>query len=239
MKLVHNNKAVPFYLEKEAYEGVRKIAEKVREDFCSVTGIMPEQTEYREGEALQGVFVATLGHSPLLKTLEKEGLLVTSDLAGRYEVYRMAIVERDGKELLVIAGSDKRGTIYGLFALSKAIGVSPWHYWADVVPAHRDEIEISPSRLVTSKEPSVKYRGFFINDEFPSFGNWTIEKFGGIMTQDACTCLSYPELMGLKTMACNSTKVSFYTPGSNGLNIWCGETAKCIDAAVTGYWAED
>lgn len=183
MKLVHNNKAVPFYLEKEAYEGVKKIAEKVREDFRIVTGIMPEQMEYREGEALQGVFVATLGHSPLLKTLEKEGLLVTSDLAGRYEVYRMAIVERDGKELLVIAGSDKRGTIYGLFALSKAIGVSPWHYWADVVPAHRDEIEISPSRLVTSKEPSVKYRGFFINDEFPSFGNWTIEKFGGFTAE--------------------------------------------------------
>jgi len=65
-----------------------------------------------------------------------------------------------------------------------------------------------------------------------------IQKFGGILTQDACTCLSYPELIGLKTMACNSTKVSFYTPGSNGLNIWCGDTDQCIETAVTGYWQE-
>ncbi len=183
MRLVHNEKAVPFYLEEEAYEGVCRIAGKVCEDFRNVTGILPEIKEIKEGEALNGVLVATLGHSPLLEKLEEEGLLVTSDLAGRYEVYRMAQVNRDERELLVIAGSDKRGTIYGLFALSKAIGVSPWHYWADAVPVHKDGIETRPSWFVTSKEPSVKYRGFFINDEFPSFGNWTIEKFGGFTAE--------------------------------------------------------
>ena len=66
----------------------------------------------------------------------------------------------------MIAGSDKRGTIYGLFELSKKIGVSPWHYMADVTPVHKEEIEIESSLHITSKEPSVKYRGFFINDEF-------------------------------------------------------------------------
>jgi predicted aconitase len=66
-----------------------------------------------------------------------------------------------------------------------------------------------------------------------------IEKAGAVLTQDACTCLSYPELIGKKTMACNSTKVSFYTPGSNGMDIWCGETDKCIEAALTGYFPEN
>ena len=66
-----------------------------------------------------------------------------------------------------------------------------------------------------------------------------IEKAGGILTQDACTCLSYPELAGYKTMACNSTKVSFYTPGSNGLNILCGSTDMCIEAALTGTFPEE
>ena len=65
-----------------------------------------------------------------------------------------------------------------------------------------------------------------------------IEKAGGVITQDACTCLSYPELAGYKSMACNSAKVSFYTPGSNGINIRCGDLDQCIEAAVTGYFPE-
>ena len=66
----------------------------------------------------------------------------------------------------------------------------------------------------------------------------TIERFGAVMTQDACTCLSYPELAGYKTMAANSAKVCFYTPGSNGMDVWCGSTDKCIETAITGHWAE-
>lgn len=65
-----------------------------------------------------------------------------------------------------------------------------------------------------------------------------IEKAGGIMLQDVCTCLSYPELLGHKTMVCNSAKLSFYTPGSNGMDIWCADTEKCIEAALTGYFDE-
>ena len=66
----------------------------------------------------------------------------------------------------------------------------------------------------------------------------TIEKFGGILTQDCCTNLSYPELIGVKTMASNTAKVAFYTHGSNGINIWCGSTEKCVQAAIDGYWSE-
>lgn len=183
MKLVYGNKALPFYIEKEAYEGVRRIAEKVCEDIRNVGGISPEIKTCQNLSEIEGVLVATCGHSPLLESLEKEGLFRASDIKHLREVYRLQIIRIAEKEILLIAGSDKRGTIYGLFELSKKIGVSPWHYMADVTPVHKEEIEIESSLHITSKEPSVKYRGFFINDEFPSFGNWCIEKFGGFTAE--------------------------------------------------------
>lgn len=83
------------------------------------------------------------------------------------------------EELLLICGSDKRGTIYGMFALSEYIGVSPLCFWGDVEPAPNPEAEIGDDIQTLSKEPSVRYRGFFINDEWPCFGNWTSDHFGG------------------------------------------------------------
>jgi hypothetical protein len=79
---------------------------------------------------------------------------------------------------LVIAGSDKRGTIYGIYDLSEQIGVSPWYWWADVPVAHKDAIFVRPGKYVQG-EPAVKYRGIFLNDEAPSLSGWTKEKYGG------------------------------------------------------------
>ena len=83
------------------------------------------------------------------------------------------------KPALIIAGSDKRGTIYGLFHLSELMGVSPLVDWAGVLPAHKDVVKLTEKDNFVSKEPSVKYRGFFINDEWPAFGNWTMHNYGG------------------------------------------------------------
>ena len=83
------------------------------------------------------------------------------------------------KQALVIAGSDKRGTIYGIYELSEQLGVSPWYWWADVPPKKRKAAYVIPGRYA-SGEPVVKYRGIFINDEEPCFGPWAREKFGGI-----------------------------------------------------------
>ncbi|MCM1127009.1 MAG: glycosyl hydrolase 115 family protein [Lachnospiraceae bacterium] len=87
------------------------------------------------------------------------------------------------KEALVICGSDKRGTIYGIFSLSEYIGVSPLCYWGDAEPVQRTEILVGEDFEKVSKEPSVKYRGFFINDEWPCFGNWTFSHFGGFTSE--------------------------------------------------------
>lgn len=79
----------------------------------------------------------------------------------------------------MIAGSDKRGTIYGLFHLSELLGVSPLVDWSGVKPKQRETFSLSKDFTYISKEPSVRYRGFFINDEWPAFGNWTMKNFGG------------------------------------------------------------
>lgn len=81
--------------------------------------------------------------------------------------------------MLLICGSDKRGTIYGMFALSEYIGVSPFSFWGDAEPARLERVILHQDIETVSKEPSVKYRGFFINDEWPCFGNWVTEHFGG------------------------------------------------------------
>ena len=82
------------------------------------------------------------------------------------------------RRALVIAGSDKRGTIFGIYDLSEQIGVSPWVWWADVRVTHRDALYVEAGRWV-QPEPAVKYRGIFLNDEAPSLTNWVNEKFGG------------------------------------------------------------
>ena len=145
------------------------------------------------------IIVGTIGHSEILEKLEETGRLDLSSLRGKREVYSITVTDdivsngadgiglksRDKAEsentgTVIIAGSDKRGTIYGLFKLSEMMGVSPLVNWNHVWPQKKDGVDIDCSRSMVSKEPSVKYRGFFINDEWPAFGTWAKEHFGGI-----------------------------------------------------------
>ncbi len=145
------------------------------------------------------IIVGTIGHSEILEKLEETGRLDLSSLRGKREVYSITVTDdivsngadgiglksRDKAEsentgTVIIAGSDKRGTIYGLFKLSEMMGVSPLVNWNHVWPQKKESVDIDCSRSMVSKEPSVKYRGFFINDEWPAFGTWAKEHFGGI-----------------------------------------------------------
>ena len=164
------------YIEPEAYEGVRRIGPKVAKDIEAVAGICPEVTAHWGGG--QAIVCATLGKSPLAEKLLDQGIL--SDLTGKREVYQIALTEIDGAPSLVICGSDKRGTIYGMFALSEYIGVTPLCFFGDVSPVRRDTVTIARNIETISKEPSVKYRGFFINDEWPCFGTWATKHFGDV-----------------------------------------------------------
>ena len=123
----------------------------------------------------------------ILTKLEKTGLADLSDVIGKREVFCHKVIGKLPEELLLtkseaallIAGSDKRGVIYGLFRLSEMLGVSPFIDWLDVQPEKKTAFSLSGKYEYTSKEPSVRFRGFFINDEWPAFGNWCNKRFGG------------------------------------------------------------
>jgi hypothetical protein len=179
-----------FYEEKEAYSGVQKIADKVRKDIELVTGSKPtfwdESDIGKKGRDIHLVIYGTVDHSPVLDQLQQKGLIDLEGIRGKREVFKLHLVEAPFNGIasaLIIAGSDKRGTIYGLFRLSELIGVSPLVNWSGVLPAKRIEVVLDDFCHITSKEPSIKYRGIFINDEWPAFGNWAKKNFGDINAQ--------------------------------------------------------
>ncbi|WP_349671835.1 glycosyl hydrolase 115 family protein [Lacrimispora sp.] len=187
MNQISIGKNLWFYEEEEAYSGVRKIAEKVRADIERVTSTFPPCIKREElagyKEEINAVIYGTVGKSPLLEQLAREGAINLEDIRDKREVYQIKLIKSPVKGIkmsLVIAGSDKRGTIYGLFHLSELLGVSPLIDWSGVYPVKKETAVLDRSCEMISKEPSVKYRGIFINDEWPAFGQWALKKFGGI-----------------------------------------------------------
>ncbi|MFL6335552.1 MAG: glycosyl hydrolase 115 family protein [Pyrinomonadaceae bacterium] len=174
--------AAPIYLDSRDYPGVLRAAHDLRADIERVTktrpGLFIDQT-VRAADDI--VVVGTLGKSRLIDELVRAGKLEASGLGRLWEAGVTQVVERPWpgvERALVIVGSDKRGTIYGVYELSEQIGVSPWYWWADVPVRPRTELFVKPGRYVQN-EPAVKYRGIFINDEAPALTGWVREKFGG------------------------------------------------------------
>ena len=102
----------------------------------------------------------------------KSGKLNADAISGKWESFIITTIANPlpgVDQALVIAGSDKRGTIYGIYEISEQIGVSPWYWWADVPPQHHENLFIKAGTYVQGP-PVVKYRGIFINDEEPCFG---------------------------------------------------------------------
>jgi hypothetical protein len=170
------------------YPGVVRAAADLQSDIDKVTGVTPTLSNTVTTATLP-VLIGTLGHSPLIDGLVTAGKLDTTDLAGKWETWHTQIVTAPMTGVasaLVIAGSDQRGTIYGIYDLSRQIGVSPWHFWDDVAPAHQDALYVIPG-VHTLGQPAVKYRGFFINDENPALGTWFqtyFQKSGGVFTHE-------------------------------------------------------
>lgn len=118
--------------------------------------------------------------SPIMKTLAKNKKITSADLTNKTEKYIMTVVDNplDGvNQALVIAGSDMRGTIYGIYELSEQIGVSPWYYWMDVPTVHQNNLSIARGTY-TAGEPAVRYRGIFLNNEAPCLTTWVRNAFG-------------------------------------------------------------
>jgi hypothetical protein len=178
---VASGQAAPVCYDSNDYRGVIRAIGDLQMDVERVTGRKPQLCTSRPASRYV-VIIGTLGRSSMVDGLIVSGRLDAADLRGKWESFVIATIEKPAPgidQALVIAGSDKRGTIYGIYELSEQLGVSPWYWWADVPPKKRSEAYIIPGRYV-SGEPVVKYRGIFINDEEPCFGRWAREKFGGL-----------------------------------------------------------
>jgi len=157
------------YVDAGDYAGVIRAAGDLQADIARVTGCTPVLVHDAASLPAHTIVIGSVDKSPLVKRLTD-----TSGIAGKWESFLIQAVHG----ALVITGSDKRGTIYGIYDLSEQIGVSPWYWWADVPVAQKDALFVKPGRFVEG-EPAVKYRGIFLNDEAPALSGWTHEKFGG------------------------------------------------------------
>ncbi|MDD3141859.1 MAG: hypothetical protein PHX08_23230 [Lachnospiraceae bacterium] len=159
-----------FYREKTSFPGVVKIAEKVKKDIALVTGKEPEDYQNQKSCDVLVIY-GTVGKSEILDHYEQCGVISLDEIRNKREVYGFYVREQLTDHVqfaVIIAGSDKRGTIYGLFHLSELLGVSPLVNWNHVIPEQKI-VSLSKADTMISREPSIRYRGFFINDEWPAF----------------------------------------------------------------------
>lgn len=183
--LVGQGQAAPFIVGTGEWPGVLRAVQNLRTDVQSVTGRQPALSTNAVPAGSLPVLIGTLGHSTLIDRLVQTHRLDTTGLAGRWETFVIQIVEQPlpgVRRALVVAGSDKRGTIYGLYDLSAQIGVSPWQWWADVPVRAQPALYVRPGRH-SQGTPGVKYRGIFLNDEAPALSGWAKKTFGGFNHQ--------------------------------------------------------
>ncbi|KAK1475773.1 hypothetical protein CTAM01_15648 [Colletotrichum tamarilloi] len=167
--------------------GIRIAAQNLAQDFGRVT-----QSEQSIVQIVQGtqvgvalgsaaaIIIGSIGTSSILQRLEQDGKLSFDEIRGKWESFSTHAIDQPlpgVQRALVIAGSDKRGAIFGAYTLSEQIGVSPWYYWADVPPKHHAAIYALPEPTYHG-EPSIRFRGIFINDEAPALTGWVRANFG-------------------------------------------------------------
>lgn len=176
---IKDGSACPIIVDEAEDKGVLRAVANLQSDAERVTGVKPESGHASSSNRV--FIIGSIDNSTWIQQLVKAGKLNAEDLQGKCEKYILTTVKKplDGvDEAVVIAGSDKRGTIYGIYELSAQMGVSPWYYWADVPVRKQDVVSIKEG-IYTDGEPAVKYRGIFLNDEWPCLGGWANMTFGG------------------------------------------------------------
>ena len=181
--LLNADNRVQIYLDNNDCRGVKYAAKALVKDIQKVSGspaflLSDANTALSGGSNSQAnaranIIVGTIGHSAAIDRLIKQHRIDAKLLQGKHEKFIITLI--DGQ--LVIAGSDRRGTIYGIYELSQQMGVSPWYDWADVPIEHHDSIFVNKG-IYTDGEPAVRYRGIFLNDEAPCLTSWVKNTYG-------------------------------------------------------------
>ena len=175
--IAKNGSTATIFVDGDDWAGVIRAANDLGDDVRKVTGVASRVDIQSTADVTtpSSILVGTIGKSRIIDRLIKQKKIDVKKVRDQWESYLIDVV--DGH--LVIAGSDKRGTIYGIYDISERIGVSPWYWMADVPVRHQDELYYEGGTFI-QPSPKVKYRGIFINDEWPSFGTWCNNNFGGV-----------------------------------------------------------
>lgn len=177
--LAANGKTAPIHYSASDATVVRIAAQALRDDIGRVTGLLPTVSTGAPAGNSEPILVGTLGQSSLIDALVAAGKIDVSAVHGQWESYLAAVVDDPLpgiKRALVIAGSDRRGTAFGIFGLSEAIGVSPWYWWGDVPTRRKSALHVG-SGIHIQPSPRVKYRGIFLNDEDWGLQPWAAKTF--------------------------------------------------------------
>jgi hypothetical protein len=177
--LVRGSDAAGVLVSPDDFKVVQIAARDFAGDVERVTGRKPGLTNESSQASRYSVIIGTLGKSSLIDSLVRAGKLNVEKLRGQWESFVIATVSNPLPNIemgLVIAGSDRRGTAFGVFELSQAIGVSPWYWWADVPPVRHANLFVA-SRTRRAGPPSVQYRGIFLNDEDLGLQPWAAKTF--------------------------------------------------------------
>jgi hypothetical protein len=181
--IISKNKVPAIIISSNDWPGAIRAAKNLQIDIEKVTGISP--TFATDKAAGMPIIVGTIGKSKMIDDMISNHILDVAEIAGKWEASLIQVVKNPVKGVdsaLVIVGSDKRGTIYGIYELSYQIGVSPWYYWADVPVKKSSSLFVIAGRHVINS-PAVKYRGIFLNDEAPALSGWSKKTFGGFNHQ--------------------------------------------------------
>ncbi|HEX3356635.1 MAG TPA: glycosyl hydrolase 115 family protein [Tepidisphaeraceae bacterium] len=179
--VVHGKRAAAICVDPSDHAGVLRAVADLQADVGRVSNLSPAILHEVGGLEKNVIVVGTIGKSALIDRLISEKKIDVSDITGKWESFVVQVVADPFpgvRSALLIAGSDKRGTIFGIYDLSEQIGVSPWFWWADVPVQQCDALFVKAGRYVQGS-PGVKYRGIFLNDERPALYAWVHEKFGG------------------------------------------------------------
>ena len=176
--LLNANNRVEIYMDTNDCKGVSYAAHALLKDIKSVSGATATLTSdagfLKKADTVRpAIIVGTIGHSAAIDQLVKQKRINGNLLKGKREKFIITLINGQ----LVIAGSDRRGTIYGIYELSQQMGVSPWYDWADVPVEHHDSIFVNKG-IYTDGEPAVRYRGIFLNDEAPCLTSWVKNTYG-------------------------------------------------------------
>ena len=182
--IVNANTTATIYVDAKDWPGVLRAANDLSNDIKDVSGKAPRVVSGGEISGRSVIIIGTVGKSEIIDQLVAAHKIDVSGIQGKWESYFTQVVRNPlpgVDSALVICGSDKRGSIYGIYDLSEESGQSPWYYWADVPAKKHAALYVKAGRFSVG-EPSVKYRGIFFNDEAPSLSGYVHAKYGDVPT---------------------------------------------------------